>query len=52
MGLYKPGNYSDTSQTTEEKELLEDFGGMLEKGGSTITLAPEIQRLKYTKNFW
>lgn len=52
IGLYKPGNYSDTSQSPEEIQLLEDRGGMLEAGGSTVTLAPEIQRLKYTKNFW
>lgn len=52
IGLYKPGNYSDTSQSPEEIQLLEDMGGMLEAGGSTVTLAPEIQRLKYTKNFW
>ncbi|KAL5483425.1 hypothetical protein ACEPAI_8656 [Sanghuangporus weigelae] len=52
MGLYKHGNFTDVSQTPEEIELLNDFGGMLIAGGSEITLVPEIQRHRFRKNFW
>ncbi|KAL5504887.1 hypothetical protein ACEPAH_7550 [Sanghuangporus vaninii] len=52
MGLYKHGNFTDVSQTPEEIELLNDFGGMLIAGGSEVTLVPEIQRYRFRKNFW
>ncbi|KAI5117609.1 hypothetical protein M0805_006722 [Coniferiporia weirii] len=52
IGLYKPGNYTDESQTPEEVSLLEDIGSLLKAGGSDITLVPEIQRHRFKKNFW
>ncbi|OCB89458.1 6-phosphogluconate dehydrogenase C-terminal domain-like protein [Sanghuangporus baumii] len=52
MGLYKHGNFTNVSQTPEEIELLNDFGGMLIAGGSEVTLVPEIQRHRFRKNFW
>ena len=52
MGLYKHGNFADVSQTPEEVNLLNDFGGMLVAGGSEVTLVPEIQRHRFRKNFW
>lgn len=52
MGLYKPGNYTDESQTLEEVELLNDIGGMLTAGGTEVTLVPEIQSHRFRKNFW
>ncbi|THH07907.1 hypothetical protein EW145_g3063 [Phellinidium pouzarii] len=52
VGLYKPGNYTDESQTTEEVALLEDVGKMLKAGGSEVMLVPEIQRHRFKKNFW
>lgn len=52
MGLYKPGNYTDKSQTLEEVELLDDIGGMLTAGGTEVTLVPEIQSHRFRKNFW
>lgn len=51
-GLYKPGNYVDTSQSDEEVALLKDIGGLLKDGGSDVTLVPEIQRSRFKKNFW
>lgn len=38
--------------TPEESTLLQDFGSILEAGGTTLTIVPEIQRMKFTKNFW
>jgi 2-dehydropantoate 2-reductase len=33
-------------------EILSDFGQMVEQGGATLTIDPEIQRVKFAKNFW
>ena len=38
--------------TPEELALLQDFGTMLETGGTTLTIVPEIQRMKFAKNIW
>lgn len=32
--------------------MLKDFGALLEAGGTTLTVVPEIQRTKFNKNFW
>jgi 2-dehydropantoate 2-reductase len=36
----------------EESVLLQDFGSILEAGGTTVTIVPEIQRMKFEKNIW
>lgn len=51
MGVYRPSS-TVTSNTAEEQALLEDFDRILAAGGSQTTIVPEIQRVKYTKNFW
>jgi len=38
--------------TPEESALLQDFGYILEAGGTTPTIVPEIQRMKFAKNIW
>lgn len=52
MGIYKPGNYTDTHYGPGDFELLQDFSEILKSGGTTITVVPEIQRVKFSKNFW
>ena len=38
--------------TPEELGLLQDFGSILEAGGTALTIVPEIQRMKFEKNIW
>lgn len=50
--MYRHNDYATMMNTPEESATLKDFGDMLELGGSTITVVPEIQRRKFEKNFW
>lgn len=52
MGVYRHKNYTTTKNTPAEEALLQDFGGILAKGGTTTAVVPEIQRMKFAKNFW
>ena len=52
LGLYKYKSYTATEGTPEETEIVNDFGNILGTGGTTLTIVPDIQRLKFTKNFW
>jgi len=52
LGVYRHNDYTTTTNTAEEEAPLQDFAAMLEKGGSTVTVVPEIQRVKFAKNFW
>lgn len=52
LGAYRHNDYTTTTNTAEEEAILQDFGTMLKDGGSTVTVVPEIQRLKFAKNFW
>jgi 2-dehydropantoate 2-reductase len=38
--------------TPEESALVQDFGSILEAGGTALTIVPEIQRMKFVKNIW
>lgn len=51
MGIYRP-DYSITTNTPAEEAILAEFSEMLSKGGSQTTIVPEIQRVKFAKNFW
>jgi len=51
LGVYRPSS-TTTTNTLEEASLLQDFERILAAGGSQTTIVPEIQRVKYTKNFW
>ena len=50
LGVYREAivNYN----TAEEKRILDGFGDLLRAGGCDVEIAPEIQRVKYTKNIW
>lgn len=50
--MYRYNDFTTQVNTPNEAALLEDVGGILSAGGSTITIVPEIQRTKFTKNFW
>lgn len=50
--MYRPGDYTTSTNSPEEATLLEDFGKLLEAGGTTLTVVSEIQRIKFAKNFW
>ena len=52
IGMYRDKDYTTTINTPEETTILTDLGGILEAGGTTITIVPEIQRMKFKKNFW
>lgn len=52
LGKYRYNDRTTTENTSEEAALLKDLGGILEAGGSTVTIVPEIQRAKFAKNFW
>ncbi|EGO01027.1 hypothetical protein SERLA73DRAFT_105546 [Serpula lacrymans var. lacrymans S7.3] len=52
LGVYRHGDHLITTNSPQEAELLNDFGAMLEAGGTELTIVPEIQRVKFTKNFW
>jgi len=52
LGVYRHMNRTTEVNTPEESELLQDFGSILEAGGTTLTIVPEIQRMKFAKNIW
>ncbi|KAI0324211.1 6-phosphogluconate dehydrogenase C-terminal domain-like protein [Cubamyces sp. BRFM 1775] len=61
MGIYRPSTQPGNSSTTsppatdaqpEPAPHLAEFARMLSAGGSDVTLVPEIQRVKFTKNLW
>jgi len=52
LGVYRHNDIFTTVNTPEEEALLTDFGGMIQDGGSTVTVVGEIQRIKFKKNFW
>jgi len=52
LGVYRHQDYRTTTNTQEEGALLQDLANLLEAGGSTVGVVPEIQRAKFTKNFW
>jgi len=51
LGIYRP-DCTITTNTSSELAILAEFYDMLEKGGSTVKIVPEIQRVKFSKNFW
>lgn len=51
MGIYRPTTTSMTN-TPAEEAILKEFADILVAGGSEVTVVPEIQRHKFSKNFW
>ena len=52
LGVYRDDDHTTTSNSADEAALLQDLGSIFQKGGSAITIVPEIQRIKFSKNFW
>jgi len=52
IGMYRHKDFTTTVNTPQETAILEDISGILTSGGSDITIVPEIQRMKFSKNFW
>jgi len=52
LGVYRHMDHTTEANTPEESALLQDFGSILEAGGTTLTIVPEIQRMKFAKNIW
>ncbi|KDR77134.1 hypothetical protein GALMADRAFT_246353 [Galerina marginata CBS 339.88] len=52
IGLHRHQDQIATVNSPREAALLKDFGNILETGGSTITIVPEIKMIKFNKNFW
>ncbi|KII92998.1 hypothetical protein PLICRDRAFT_35165 [Plicaturopsis crispa FD-325 SS-3] len=50
MGIYRKGDYTTESNSPTEAYVLSAFGELLETGGTTVTIVPEIQRIKFVKN--
>ncbi|TRM67019.1 ketopantoate reductase PanE/ApbA C terminal-domain-containing protein [Schizophyllum amplum] len=52
LGIYRPHDFTTTTNTPAEQAILDDIAAMLSAGGSTVDVVPEIQRKKFAKNFW
>ncbi|KAJ4489961.1 hypothetical protein J3R30DRAFT_3678482 [Lentinula aciculospora] len=52
LGIYRYNDYTTTTNSLEESDILEGIASILAKGGSTVSVVPEIQRSKFSKNFW
>ncbi|PPR00951.1 hypothetical protein CVT24_000258 [Panaeolus cyanescens] len=52
LGVYRHNDRLTSTNTPEELELLNGFSKLIESGGSTVAIVPEIQRVKFAKNFW
>jgi 2-dehydropantoate 2-reductase len=52
LGAYRHQDYTTAVNTAEEEDLLQDFARIIEGGGGTVSVVPEIQRTKFAKNFW
>ncbi|KAJ8596026.1 6-phosphogluconate dehydrogenase C-terminal domain-like protein [Rhizopogon salebrosus TDB-379] len=52
IGMYRHEDHLTTINSPEESVILTDFGTMLERGGSELIIASEIQRKKFAKSFW
>jgi 2-dehydropantoate 2-reductase len=50
--MYRFNDFTTEQNSPDEAAILKDIGSILEAGGSTITIVPEIQRMKFAKNFW
>ena len=50
--MYRHGDHVTTTNSPDENAILTDFGTMLERGGSELIIATEIQRKKFAKTFW
>ncbi|TFK53109.1 6-phosphogluconate dehydrogenase C-terminal domain-like protein [Heliocybe sulcata] len=52
LGIYRPDNFTATSNTPSEQAVLDDFASLITSGGGRAYVVPEVQRIKFQKNFW
>ncbi|TFK29441.1 6-phosphogluconate dehydrogenase C-terminal domain-like protein [Coprinopsis marcescibilis] len=52
IGIYRYNDRTTVVNSAEEQAILDEFSGILKAGGSDVTIVPEIQRMKFVKNFW
>jgi 2-dehydropantoate 2-reductase len=52
MGIYRYEDLATETYGPEEAALLDELGDILRYGGSEVTIVPEIQRKKFSKNLW
>ncbi|KAJ8700771.1 hypothetical protein PTI98_003762 [Pleurotus ostreatus] len=52
LGIYRHEDHTTSANSADETALLQDLGSIFQRGGSAITIVPEIQRVKFAKNFW
>ncbi|KAG6876980.1 hypothetical protein C0992_011163 [Termitomyces sp. T32_za158] len=52
IGVYRHNDFTTVTNTPAEAALLEDLKDILTAGGTSVTIASEVQRQKFSKNFW
>ncbi|VDB96673.1 unnamed protein product [Peniophora sp. CBMAI 1063] len=52
LGVYRYDDYTSATNSPQETSILEPFASMITEGGSSATIVPDIQRVKFNKNFW
>ncbi|KAF5392720.1 hypothetical protein D9757_000842 [Collybiopsis confluens] len=52
LGMYRHNDFTTVVNTNEEAVILDGIASILAKGGSEVAVVPEIQRKKFSKNFW
>jgi 2-dehydropantoate 2-reductase len=52
LGIYKRHQYTGTTPTISEEKILTELASILTAGGTETSIHSEIQRSKYSKNFW
>lgn len=50
--MYRHNDFTTTVNTPRETAILDGIASILSKGGSTVSVVTEIQRKKFSKNFW
>ncbi|KAG6907599.1 hypothetical protein DXG01_008217 [Tephrocybe rancida] len=52
IGMYRHNDFTTDINTPTEAAILEDLSTILTAGGSEVQAVPEVQRKKFSKNFW
>ena len=52
LGVYRYDDYTTATNSPQESSILEPFASLIISGGSSATVVPDIQRVKFNKNFW
>lgn len=52
LGIYRHNDRTTVVNSPREQAILEEIAAMIKGGGSDVRIVPEIQRMKFNKNFW